>query len=162
MNLKNKVFGFVAAAALSLSMIGGAAADDVMTGTVTLSPGTCQAVISQGTANFGNWTFDGATNTYVSTGSNSAAFNVEVYEHKPNGKCPVSVQFNGLTNGTATIPASNFVLNVTGYYSGVLPSGTYAIPGGNYSGSLVLSSVPNTFQPGTYTGDITLQVGAGS
>ena len=165
MGLKNKVFGTLAAATLTLSMFGSVAADDSAHGTVLLGPGTCQVSIAEANANFGTWTYDGVTNKYASNSSNTTSnFNLTVIEHKPLGTCPVSLQFSGLTFGGANIGPTHFQGTIASF-SGTLPSGNLGpvpLPGGDYAASLTLVTVPDSYQPGTYEGDIIVKVGFGS
>ena len=63
MGIKSKVGGVLAAVGLSMSLIVGAGAQetpDTVDGTVSLNAGACGIVATAGTADFGEWTWNGS------------------------------------------------------------------------------------------------------
>lgn len=169
MGIKSKVFGFVAAAALTFSMVGGASAapgSGSVTGSVTVAEGLCGISMSVSNTNFGTFTWQDTE--YVRTaGNNVSILTGTIYPSQPGGVCDVTVTSTGLSNGTSVIPANNFSLNMNG--GGFTPwtnGGSSAfgpltfenVPAGNGSLGVKLDSIPNTFQPGTYNGTLTIGV----
>lgn len=163
MGLKKKIFGFVAAAALTLSMVSGVGA---VPGNAVLTPGQCEAgnAVNSGAANFGTWKYNGSTG-YELQGTygvaNSHHFNVNVAKvATPGGKCTVGIAVSDLSNGTHIIPSGNF--------SGIVPGQEVAMPisvqqgFGTVGYKVNLDSVPGEISTGGYTGTVTVSVSSGS
>lgn len=170
MELKKKVLGTVAAAALTLSMFGGVAAEsDSVTGTVNLVPGVCKVSIAQSEVSFGTWTWKGSEYAHTS-GSNVVTLDAKIQTHKPNGTCSGTIR---VTDNV--IPAKHFTGSFNSSYGSVGPinlgsvvgddstTGSYNFPAvgpGEATATLTLNSVPNTLNVGTYSGTIEITANA--
>lgn len=165
MNLKKKLFGTLAASAIALSMISGAAAETKETkATAVLMGGQCSVAVT-GSLGFGGWTYDG-TGYGITSGTDNDTLSWTLKAGNPAG-CNVSLGFGGLYNGGHHIGLEHFygelwgpsgsqgsamLDNVAG-----LDSGTYGdtgMPSGSMNAYLRLASVPDDVMPGTYTGTI--------
>lgn len=172
MNLKSKVFGFAAATALSLSMMSGAMAanTDSVTGSVILAPTYCSVTIDQASVNFGTWQWNGDLAKYVHvSGNNTQLVSGKLTAGHPNGTCDLKVSFDGLKNEDGDkIEATRFSVAGGGQYfdpihsavAGALSGGHPVLGAEADSGSanIVLNSVPDTFDPGTYSGTLEVQI----
>lgn len=150
MNRKSKVFGLLAAFALSLSMFAGAAAQsstDYEWVSVELTdPGgyICAIDIYVVGGSFGTWEFNGAE--YVETsGDSTMNFFGDLYGNPPNG-CNVAVSFDGLLGWNNGEWISPDYFSAYSYHQGqnVDPwafsdSGVFGI----YDFDYTLESVPN-------------------
>jgi hypothetical protein len=172
MNLKSKLFGFTAAAALSLSIMTGAMAQSStqVPAEVTLKGTTCSVSMTEGGSLFyGEWQWNGYQ--YVRDGNAvSKTLKADVKSGNPSG-CILTLKFDGMRSGSNHIPNSAFVGGIPGVGSGVnmglvpnLSTG-FQLPGtfdsGEHSGSLALTddnNVINTLMPGSYGGPLTIGV----
>lgn len=175
MGLKNKVFGTIAAAALTVSMIGGAAAapnSGQVTGTVVVDEGVCGIQLSQSNSNLGTWKWIDTAYVYQS-GNTAMTISGTLFPAEPNGVCDINVATDGLvgqTDSSKKIGTDNFdgSIDGTNFYplSAFVSESEVAPPGkmfedvqsGPGSVFLKLRSVPNTVTPQTYQGTITLTV----
>lgn len=163
MSAKSRIFGLLAAVALSFSMVGGAMANDTEPVSVTLSDSSmlCSIDIYAVGGTFGTWEWDNSLMQYVEVGGagTTIGFWGDLYVPTFNG-CDVTISFAGLSDGVNTIDTTNF--SAYSYYQGgpVDPAlfgdtgvgagaGTFAI----YDFDYTLDTVPNV-PPGTYTGNI--------
>lgn len=166
MNLKKKVFGFVAAAALTLSMATGVAAQTpghaVLSGT-QCATGPVVGPAPGATADFGTWVYDGVSG-YVPQGDTSHPILVNVTNVPAPGKtCAVTIAITQpLTNNIEEIPASHFSISVGGVGQHPVPSTFQQGTGGSVTYLLTLNSVPSEASTGTYNGTVTLTVSNGS
>lgn len=170
MGFKNKVFGVLAAAALTLSMVGGAAAESSKEGTAILDGGACKVNVSTGLLNFGTWTWDGSR--YVQPGTDNAS-NVQLSVVTPYGQedCSVSVKSDGLERaGTSGEKASTLTdlsardQDAQGEWQQIVgpnSDASFDLGNGNSTLRIRLNSVGETYVPGTYTGEITFSTGSG-
>ncbi len=168
MNLKSKIFGFAAASIFALSMTTGAMANDSVGGQVELVKGVCSVSINQASVDFGDWTYNG--DEYVRTaGNNVAQLSGEVKAGRPGGTCNLTVQFSGLASGQQNIDASYFSVGANGtnwlnldssHASGLSTGITGNAPAISGSGYVMLDSVPETYQPGTYVGTLDVTINA--
>jgi hypothetical protein len=149
MNLKTKVVGFAAGAALSIGLATGVMAAPGDT-TVTLANGApCAASISAGEINFGAWTWDGDSyaNSTAASGSVTVAATNAVFGVTA---CNVTLVINDLSSASGSIPAADLTL------SGTTP-GTYTVPQQqSVDVTAVLTTDLTTLAPDTYTGTITV------
>lgn len=176
MGLKSKVFGVLATAALSLSMIVGATAapdSGSVTGSVTVEEGVCGINVSQSNSDFG--TFKWIDTEYVrQSGNNVMVISGTIYPGEPDGLCDLTVQTSGLVNGTDSIGSAHFSGSLDGntWYTlqqfNIDPAPVDAALSGGVtfedvspntgSVQLRLDSVPDTVSPGTYNGTIDFTV----
>lgn len=166
MGLKNKVFGTLAAAALTLSMFGSAAANDFAHGSVVLEPGTCQVQLAATNVDLGAWKYNGALDKYEKQSGGTVSSGLTIIETKPGGSCKVTVNFTGLSLGAQNIGPGHFTVTAAGTtvpLSSAGQSANYDLPGGGpYPVTLTINSVPHTYQPGTYEGDLLVQLVSGA
>lgn len=162
MGFKSKVFGFLAAAGLSVSLVAGASAD--FQGTATLSENTCgsaNTLVDETKRSFGNWKFNGTTG-YALVGTpgedNVVTFGVMVSTvPSPTKKCKVVVNTQGLTQGTETIGSSHFqVATGNSSWYGLGQSG-HTVDNVDLTQTnikLKLNTVPGSVDTGDYKGQI--------
>jgi hypothetical protein len=160
MNAKSRGFGLLAAAILSLTMFGGAMAQNsdsegvstVLTGDATL----CSVDIYTWGGGLGSWEFNGSS--YVETSGNSTQYFLGDLYNIPAAGCNVNVAFSGLVGPGGLIGAENF--SAFSYWSGSsVPPASFGANNVNpyYDFSYTLSSVP-TLAAGTYSGNIVATV----
>jgi hypothetical protein len=169
MNLKSKVFGMLAAAALMLSMTLGAVSADTSvssSASTELIGGAC-SIVANDSANFGNWIYDGSKYNPEHGTAPQVDLSWTVTAGNPAG-CTVNINFYGLQNGSSLIELNHFYASVyfgpesnhvTGTWGnaifgpgkGHVSSGVPTGPGAVW---MQLNSVPDTFMPGSYVGAI--------
>jgi hypothetical protein len=168
MNLKSKMLGTVAAAAITLSMTFGVASADPSassSASAELIGGAC-SIVANSSANFGNWVYDG--NEYLpENGVPEVTLNWTLTEGNPSG-CNVNINFYGIQNGSSLIGLNAFYTSVHfgdssqhvgptwgnavfGPGLGYVASG---VPTGGGSMWLQLNGVPGDLMPGTYNGAV--------
>jgi hypothetical protein len=161
MNLKSTTFGLLAAAALSLSMFGGAIAqstdsEDVSTVLSNAGP-ICSVDINTAAGGFGTWQHNG--NGFVETSGVSTQTFLTNIINPSNGLCDLTIAFGGLTGPGGTIGTENFsawsltspgVLNPAGH--------TVANVGSTWDFGYTLNFVPSTMTAGKYIGSISATV----
>lgn len=167
MNLKSKIFGTLAASAFALSMSAGIASADQATGTAVLDGVNCSVEVTSADLNFGSWVWNPETDSYTPpTGNSAKAFVYEVTPGSPSGTCTVNFQFQGLANtsdssqtiGLAYFSGDMGVTGLSGNMSGWNGTYTQDEMDGTYNGSLTLSDVPDTIDPGTYQGNVYVNI----
>ncbi len=168
MNLKKKLFGTLAASAIALSMISGAAAETKETkATAVLIGGQCSVAVT-GSLGFGGWTYDG-TGYGITSGTDNDTLTWTLKAGDPAG-CNVSLKFSGLYNGGHHIGLEHFYGDLWAEGNGGVPTASAMlndVPGLNNgtfgdtgmksqttSAFLRLVDVPDDVMPGTYTGTI--------
>lgn len=117
MNLKKKIFGLGAVAALSLSMMSGAMASDIGTNVdLKKNPtGLCTAAITNtNPKTFGSYTFDGTQwkwdTTMMSLATNTTQ-NILPNNVYAEAKCTLNVSASDLVNGKWNIPVGNMMFS---------------------------------------------------
>lgn len=169
MKLKSKLFGIIAAAALSLTMVAGASANTEVDGKLTLDGGACSVSVISGSFDFGTLEWTGSRWEFSTSISNRINIDVDPgwTPRGETGSCAVTVSTTGLTNGTHTFTQPYFWSGAqTGirlWPAGVLPI-THEMNGGsdrNFISIRLYHPVPNSFSPGEYTGTFTLTVDDG-
>ena len=170
MNAKSKVFGLLAAAALSLTMFGGVMAqtssDSEGVSTVLVnSVSLCAVDIYTYGGGFGTWQASGGA--FVETsGVHTQDFSAYV-TNASGGPCNVSIAFGGLTGPGGLIGTSNFSAWSWNWWGYVDPAGHSVSNVVSYWGnwwdfSYTLNSVPSTLTAGTYSGTISATVSNGA
>lgn len=167
MSGKSKVFGLLAAIAISMSMIGGATAqqsDSEWTSAELTDPGMgiCTVDIIAAQGNFGYWEFDGSQ--YVPLTSTTMDFDTNIYGGGMAG-CDVSVYFEGLYGIGGFIDPYNFTAFSEFRWDFVdpwsfgdtVPSGLQGPNESWYDFNYTLNSVPN-LAPGSYQGGLYVYV----
>jgi hypothetical protein len=160
MNAKSKGFGLLAAVVLSLSMFGGAMAQNsdsvpvstTLTGTNTV----CSIDIYAVYGGFGTWMKSGGS--YVEqSGMSTQYFFGDLYNW--GSGCNIAVTFGGLAGPAGLIDSGNFTSysNVEG---SVNPAtwGTNGFVGPWYDFDYTLNSVPASLTSGVYAGNIVATV----
>lgn len=167
MGFKKKVFGFVAAAALTLSMVGVASAAEVG-GEVKLDGGACKITATNGGFNFGTWTFDGEK--YVNSGTTLSSIDLTIQRAQAKDTCTLSVDTEGLTrqglsnHPVPVIDSEHFSAAVTqGFSSEILQDlpHTTQVRNGDASLGINLDEVPADYVEGTYKGTFDITISAG-
>jgi hypothetical protein len=167
MNAKSKIFGLLAAIALSISMFSGVAAqtsDSEWTSAELSDPGMniCTVDIIGAQGNFGLWEFDGSQ--YVPQTSTTMGFLTNIYGGGMAG-CDVSVYFDGLYGPGGWIDPyyftaySDFRMDFVDpwWFGDTVPSGLNGPNESWYDFSYTLNSVPN-LTPGFYEGGLYVYV----
>lgn len=174
MGIKKKVFGTLAAAALTLSVFAGAGAQSTgyVGGDVILGEGACGIVATAGNADFGTWTWDGSVyqpgtqNTFV-------WLTVKTPWSAGESTCPLQISTDGLGlaqhGADQALPETLFRTDVGqrnasgGWSNGwmkPLPS-THTVRNGDARVQIDLRSVPADYQPGTHSGTFNFTFGDG-
>lgn len=169
MNVRSRLFGFGAAAVLSLSMMSGAmaATSDSTDVSVKLTPGDCTVSVDQSNINFGEWQYLNDEWTYVS-GSKYHDVDIDVDVPAPGETCDVNVSLTdandayGADNGAGgQISGSYFNLDAWPYGAGhndLSGPRPFTFAGTPLNASLWLESVPADAAPGTYSGTLNVAI----
>jgi hypothetical protein len=158
MNAKSKGFGLLAAVVLSLSMFGGALAqqsDSEWVSTELYDPGYgfCVLDIYAVSGSFGVWEFDGFQYNEV-TGTSTIEFYGDFYGMGSYG-CDVEIYFDGLYGPGGWIDPYYFTAYSLYQQQNVDPMwwGNTGVMSGIYDFNYTLNQVP-TLSPGWYEGSI--------
>jgi hypothetical protein len=171
MNAKSKIFGFLVALGLMVSMAGGAtAAPAERTVNVNLgSPSVCGLNSLTVSGDFGTWYWNDAAQKYERTSDSSMAGFTGTLAPIPWGGCDVAIGFTGLMSGSSLkVPA-----NTTYFYAQSMQSNHGLVVNRNPAGwseadlvawgatpqylfDLELLAVPAAVAPGIYSGTVTV------
>lgn len=171
MGFKKKMFGLLAAIALTFSVAGAAGAVDVG-GRVDLNGGACKITATSGGFYFGTWTFDGEK--YVPSGNRVSSIDLTIQRAQAKPTCTLSVDTNGLTIQTSGAEDPNNPAPTIGreYFSAAVTQGVQTekpqdlphikqVRNGATTLLIRLDEVPNTYAQGTYSGSFSITIGAG-
>lgn len=175
MTIKSKVFGVLAAAGLSLSMLAGVAAQPTgyVGGEVMLAEGACGIVATSGEADFGTWTWNGSE--YLPGEQNTFVWLTVKTPWSSGGDstCDLQVWTEGLQlnrhGPMQVIPADHFRTDVgqsdgsggwVGGFMKTLPS-THTVKNGDARMQIDLRTVPSNYEPGRHTGTFNFTISDG-
>lgn len=178
MGIKSKAVGLIAAVGLTMSLMVGAAAQenpDSVDGTVFLNGGACGIVATAGTADFGEWTWNGSewiqgeqnTSVYLTVttpwtrGDDVSTCALTIGTRGltlEDGSREAPVLNEGLFRAAVSYPTANDVLN-TGRMQ-PLPA-TQPVREGDLRVHLDLRTIPADVWAGEYTGTFDFTIGDG-
>jgi hypothetical protein len=155
MNAKSKGLGLLAAVVLSLTMFGGAMAQNSdsegVSATLSSTSTLCSIDIYGVYGGFGSWT-DG-----VPSGDTTEYFYGDVYNY--GAGCNIAMTFGGLVGPGGLIDTSHF--SAYSYVVGTVDPatwGTTGFAGPYYDFQYTLNSVPSSYVSGVYSGSIVASI----
>ncbi len=165
MNVKTKALGLVAGSILALSLTTGVMAETTDVTLAENASGSCTAVVTEASASFGTYTWNGTA--YVpASGAGSAALNLTVTQtYGPAEVCDIDVSGSDLVSGTNSILVGSIsVAHGSGTAQSLSVAQALLMDNviGAQTANLTLANPGATLPDGTYSGTITFTAAQGS